>query len=284
MIGMLALSWMLACDGETDLVDPWLVEDIDLGDPLASGTGYVFDTPQSAWFAAEHVVPDLTWVWPASNLPLYLWTEVLMGENVSDQGTCPYVTASGGSQVWKSGCRSQDGYDWDGTFTEDEDYEDGWTTYSYLFALEVASEVDNRAFDRIALSGEVVYTDGDDEALVRASQANLTLEASGYWSRGFEDELEAAWSGLVLTGRWEGTMVDGTEVVLIDARVDLGELGGFHVTGSVSGDGCLVEPAGEIVLAGAQQARLVFEGQERCDGCAEYYLDGERQANVCRVL
>ena len=198
------LALLAACTDGEDTEASWLVEAVDLGAPVATGTGYVFDTPQAAWTAAEHVVPDLRWTWPATNVPLFLWTELLMGDNVSDPGTCPYLTADGSAETWRTDCRSQDGYDWDGTYTLDETEQGSWTVFDYDFALDVASDVENRAFDRVALAGAMSYVDGDGAPLVRSSQSNLVMEVGGYWSRGFEDVLEQAWQHLAITGRWEG--------------------------------------------------------------------------------
>jgi hypothetical protein len=39
-----------------------------------------------------------------------------------------------------------------------------------------------------------------------------------------------------------------------------------------------------LTLVGAQTAVLTFEGPDRCDGCAQLSVDGERQANACRGL
>ncbi len=276
------LPLLLACSGETTDPIAWTVDAVDLGDPVAAGTGYDFDSPQAAWLAAEHVVPGLTWTWPASNVPLFLWDEVLMGENVADEGTCPYLTASGAAETWRSDCRSQDGYDWDGDYTVEEAEEGSWTRFSYDLALQVDSDVEGRAFDHIALTGPMVYVDGDDEPLVRSSQSNLLVEAAGYWSRGFEDTYEAAWSQLAISGRWEGLTAHGAETVTLEATVDLGEWQGFAATGELTLHDCLLEPAGEITLVGAQTAVLAFQGDDGCDGCAELTVDGERQANACR--
>lgn len=282
MLTLWPLSLLVACSGDDAPQVDWVVDAVELGDPVATGTGYTFDSPQTAWLAAEHVVPGLTWTWPASNVPLFLWNDVLMGENVSDEGTCPYVTANGAAETWRSDCRSQDGYDWDGDYTVEESEEGLWTRFAYDLDLEVASEVDGRAFDRVLLDGSMVYVDGDDDPLVRSSQSNLVIETRGYWSRGFEDELEAAWSHLAISGRWEGSTADGTETVNLEATVDLGSWDGFMAHGAITVDSCLLEPKGEVTLVGAQTAVLTFHGADGCDGCAELTIDGERQANTCR--
>ena len=278
------LALWIACSAETEPQENWLVEAAELGAPVANGTGYEFETPQSAWLAAEHVVPGLTWSWPPSNIPLFLWEDVLMGENVSDEGSCPYMTASGGSLTWRTDCRSQDGYDWEGEYTVGETQDEDWLLFDYAFDLSVSSEVDDRVFDHLKLDGSMFYVDGDDSPMVRSSQSNLVIQAAGYWSRGFEDQLEQAWSRLAVSGRWEGQVVEGQQVIQLDASVDLGDLGGFQATGNLSEDDCVLEPAGELTLIGQQEVTLVFHGSNACDGCAELTVDGERQANACRGL
>jgi hypothetical protein len=205
-----------------------------------------------------------------------------MGDNVGDEGTCPYLTSSGTAQTWRSDCRSQDGYDWDGIYTVDEVAQGSWTEFDYTFGLIVASDVEGRAFDFIELNGRMFYVDGDDEPMVRSSQSNVTIEVGGYWSRGFEDELEQAWSKLGINGRWENQIINNVDITTIDATVDLGELGGFTATGTLTDDGCMSEPLGVLTLVGAQTAVLTFHGNDACDGCAELTVNGVDHANACR--
>ena len=43
-----------------------------------------------------------------------LWEDVLLGENIADSGTCPYLVADGPETSWRTNCRSQDGFNWSG--------------------------------------------------------------------------------------------------------------------------------------------------------------------------
>lgn len=279
--------WLLLLGCKPDPVaDLFVVDRPALGAPLAVGSGYALDTPQAAFFAAQHSATNLDgrWSFPASNIPLLLWQDLLQGQNIADDGSCPYTVVEGDALVWKTGCRSQDGYDWSGEVrTQDIPTDLGeWEVWE--FELEVSSEEEGRSFDRVALTGSFWYLDGDDAPLSRFAEANWVAEVEGWWAHNFEDELEQAWHHLALTGAWQITQREGVNTTAAQALVDLGDYGGFGVQIAELSEsaGCPGEPAGEIALSGQQDAVLRFEGASRCDGCAVYLLDGERQGNACR--
>ncbi|MCK6522006.1 hypothetical protein L6R49_11245 [Myxococcota bacterium] len=284
------LALLLACRPDPEPESPFTLPLADLGAPLAAGVGYDFASPQDAFFAARHVAPGVEerWSLPPSNMPLLLWENLLQGENVADPGSCPYVQAEGARRVWVSGCRSEDGYEWEGSVSveETEDADGDWERWR--FDLDVTSEVEGRSFDRVRMQGGFDYMSGDGE-VSRWVQANWAVEAEGYWANNFEEELEAAWSALALTGVYQAQETEsGALQFVLQATVDLGEAGGFNATAdsltSGAATGCPVEPDGGLTLVGAQTAVLTFEGPDRCDGCAQLTIDGERQANACRGL
>ncbi|MCB9758252.1 MAG: hypothetical protein H6739_00290 [Alphaproteobacteria bacterium] len=287
---MYVLLMALACTGEDpDDTTLFLLPERGTGTALATGSGMDLSTPQAAFFAAGHVAQeiDARWGFPATQIPLLLWEDVLLGENIADPGSCPYSVADGPETTWRTGCRSQDGYTWAGEVSKttwEEDETGDWLHYT--FDIDVSSDNEGRAFDRIAMSGEFYYLNGDSEPLARYAEANLRVEAEGYWAHNFEDALEDAWSDLALTGRWQTLDEDGDAVHAFEAAADLGAYGGFAAsTGELVDSGsCVAEPEGSIALEGDQSARLDFEGRDRCDGCAEFYLDGARGPNACRGL
>lgn len=279
------LGWtilLLGCGGN-DSEREWLVEPLDWGS-YAAGSGYAFEDPQTTWLAAEHVLPSLWWSIPASNIPLYLWEDVLSGEDVMDVGSCPYLTLQDDMTTWSANCRSQEGYNWSGSVTVQATDDGTWTTQDWTFDLQVSSDREGRVFDKVTLEGRVRYIDGDDEPLTRHVQVDVHMEAPGYWAGAFKPELDAAWSDMNLTGTWEAQSTEKGESWQMEARADLGELGGFSLAGRDFRveDDCAGEPKGEATLHGANKARLEFEGADACNGCAKLWLDGERAPNACQ--
>lgn len=284
---MLAWTLWLACDREVEQEDPFVVVLRDAGVPMAEGVGYDFSTPQAAYFAAQHVTPDLDgrWPFPVSNIPLLLWEDVLLAENISDPGSCPYLVADGAETTWETGCRSQEGYNWTGEVvltTWEEDGLGDWMHYD--FAIEIRSDEERRTFDRVSLQGQLYFLNGNDDPVARFGQSNLVIESVGYWANGFETELESAWQHLAVTGAWQTLAADDGETHTVSAVVDLGDYGGFSAEASplAEQDSCIAEPRGDVLLTGQQAAELRFEGADRCDGCAEFFLDGVRSTNACR--
>ena len=79
-------------------------------------------------------------------------------------------------------------------------------------------------------------------------------------------------------------MKNDSEYWQIEAAVDLGSMGGFKVfTEQLWVEpGCAGEPRGEATLSGTNEARLLFEGAETCNGCAQLWLENERAPNTCQ--
>ncbi|MCB9743084.1 MAG: hypothetical protein H6740_10825 [Alphaproteobacteria bacterium] len=284
---MLVLLLGMACSGpDGDDAETWLIQPRMDSTPYAGGEGYSFDSPQAAFFAAGHVAPtvDSRWSFPATQIPLLIWEEVLLGENVADSGSCPYLTADGAETTWRTNCRSQDGFNWSGSVVKVEWEEDGNDWLHYQFDLLVETELENQPVNRVSLVGEFYYADGDNAPLVRHAESNLRMEVDGYWARGFEDELEMAWSQVDLSGTWETREDEDGRWTRFETEADLGDYGGFTASSDAlfEPNDCVAEPEGSVFLGGDVEAELRFEGPSRCDGCAELYLDGERSTNACR--
>jgi len=278
-----AAALSLGCKGEPEDKAPaeWLVDEVDLGQPLAQGEGYVFENGADAWFAAAQFTPRLDWDLPASDVPLYLW-DLVQGLNIADEHGCPYTVAEGKSTTWRSDCRSQNGYQWTGEVTRSWG-ETGaglaWTRWD--MDLEVLGDVDDPSFDRVTLQGSVRNLEGQGGELVRAVQVNMRAGIDGYWERrSVGDEREAAWADWVVTGRFEQLQGD---VYRFEGAADLGELGGlgFHANPLTLQEGCVGEPAGTLELNANQAVELYFEGLDDCDRCASYAVDGEFAGQAC---
>ena len=254
----------------------------DAGLPHAGGEGFTFSSSQQTAFGFEHVVPGVVWGnSPPTEMVLVLW-DYVQGENIADPGVCPYKTADGASTTWNTNCRSADGYDWDGSVTSVVWEEGGQEWEHWTFDLVLESDIEGRKFDRIALDGQYYFGGrSDDEGVLSHTQANYTIDAVGYWSGAFKDEVEPAWHGLSTTGTWE-TWDDGTYV--FNGLMDLGEHGGFAFTteGMEEVSNCVREPKGEMTMTTPDStAVLTFEGAGQCDGCAQLDLDGVRQNTAC---
>ncbi len=279
---------LAACGGpapDTGGGDGWIVPEVDLGDPVATGSGYVIANGSDAWFAAEQVVPGMDWSYPGSDLPLFLW-DLVQGENIADSGSCPYVTAdaSTGETTWHSNCRSQEGYVWTGTVTRTrptaDEPEPDWTRWD--FDLEVVNEGDDRpTFDTLVLRGGWRYVDGDDERLRRAVQVNIVAGVDGYWERNHVgDPREEAWHDLALTARYEEA-ADGTH--RFEGAADLGELGGFTFRSDdlVVDESCVGEPDGRVEIDTSSEAIIAFQGEAACDLCAKLVIDDAYAGQAC---
>lgn len=277
---MLLLFAFACTKGEDPEGVDWLLDVRDAGQPLALGQGFDPQDPTETYFAAQHFVPDLYYGnSPASEIPLLLWDH-LLGDNIADTGICPYLSADGPELIYTGNCRSAEGYDWIGEVRQIEWDEEGQSWQHWEFDLIVETELEDKSFERISLVGELFYASmNEDIGLVSHTQTNVQVEAQGYWANKSVngENLELAWSELALTGVWETQDID-TRTYVHAGVVDLGDFGGFTFDseGLVDqGAGCIGEPKGKVTLSGDGDATLRFEGQERCDGCAEHTADGD---------
>jgi len=272
-----------ACkDGAPDpTASEWLVDEVDLGEPLAQGDGFVFDNGNDAWFAAEQFTPQLEWGYPGVDIPLYLW-DLVQGLNIADEHGCPYTTADGQSTTWRSDCRSQNGYEWTGEVTRSWGETGGGLTWTrWDMDLEIIGDNDDPTFDRLTLRGSMRNLQGDGGELVQALQVNMIAGVDGYWERrDVNDGREAAWNDWVLTARYE--LLQGDEH-RFEGTTDLGELGGlsFQTHSLVVESGCAGEPRGILELHASEDVQLSFEGLADCDRCASYAVDGEFAGQAC---
>lgn len=259
----------------------WALPEMDLGTPLAQGTGFAFEHNDDGWFAAQHIVPRLEWEYPVVTIPLYLWNEVAYGENIADPGSCPYLNTHDGTDTWVSNCRSQDGYIWAGEFAKTawDDEFGRWTRYD--MDLEITADVDRPQFEQLKLEGVVYTVVGDGDELQLGAQVNAIAGIDGYWEkRSVVDDKEISWDSWALTGRVE---TDGGGRTTLEGQAELGALGGlsFHSDGLDKVDTCAAEPDGKMVLSGATEITLAFDAKDTCNFCADLQIDGEFKGQSC---
>jgi len=270
---------LLGCTPD-DTISPWRIDAQDLGEPLASGSGYDTETPAAAWFAAEQVLPDLAREAPASTLPLQLWEEIYDDESIADSGSCPYLVAEGATLSWVSNCRSQEGYEWSGSVSLTEWEEDGREWDLWELDIEVLGREESSAFERVFAHGSVLQVTGGGDDLLQATQVNYRAGAEGFSRLGVtDDQQELAWEDLHHSGRVEEHR-DGLTVV--EGSVSLGTLGGFSYEslGGMSWTaGCGSEPIGTLSLG--PSTILDFDGKGSCDHCAEMSVGGDEVEAAC---
>lgn len=280
------LSTLAACaggEGADTGGTSWVVSDQGLGAALATGASPMdLSAPNTAYLAAEQLIPGLDWDQPGIMIPKELWAAV-MRPTVSDDGSCPVAEIAGSAKVYRSyGCRSSQGYEFSGDVTEDRWEASGWSWERYDFDLDVVGDAEDVAFDRISLRGSVVFVDGrSDSTLDEAVHVNVAAAAEGWLSRAdLDDPREPLWRDWRVTARYERSQ-DGLQ--RIDGDAVLGSLGGLGFEADGLTPGCAVVPDGDLRLSGEQRAVLGFAGESDCRRCAGYLLDGEDAGQACSV-
>lgn len=257
----------------------WRMADQGLGLPLASGTDADIGDGPTAWAAAAQAVPGIDWRQPLVEAPVAIWDE-LQTPRLSDAGSCPYATADGGGQLYRSDCRTSGGYEWRGTVREEawEDEQGRWRRWD--FDLEVVADTDDPAFTRVALEGAVVYVDVDgDEAFATGAQANWRIEADGFWARRApQDSREALWQTFALNGRDEADAERGHRIELASTVAGIGSytLASDEVVVDL---GCSAAPTGTVALAGRAASTLRFG--DTCAQCAAWEGSGAASDEAC---
>ena len=278
---------LLACSGDKDSAEPWLVSAQDLGADVASGTGLAL-SPDDAWMLTEQVTPGLAWDAPALDIVDVVFSTMLEDQGISDDGSCPYTVAEGPTLSWISNCRSADGYDWDGTVrrTTGTSSDDGtdWTLWD--LDLEVTSDDSFADLARVTLRGQIYDATGDGStALLRALQTNVEVGVVEYREalNGTEDEL-AVWADWKLTLRAEQQQASGGTRTLIAGKTDLGARGGASFSGLdlLLSTGCPNEVDGDIQLdSGSARGTLAFAGSDGCDRCGRLTIEGQDAQDAC---
>lgn len=260
------LLLLLACK-TTETVPPpdFLIAPLDLGTPLASGTGLdpaaTAELGVALWAALPIFGEN-----PAFEMPAdveALWHP----EVVQDEGICPYSEVLEDGTLHRSDCRSTDGYEFNGTL-ERRAWSASDGDYLRLDAdFEVVADVEGADFGRILLRGSWAQVQPDQGSVVQHLDINLHMEVEGYWElhKPTDPRLEA-WKNWTVSGSLEQHKEGGW---LVDMSVDVGGAGGFLARSSElkEAEGCPVEMMGELLLS--PELKLIPGGLSSCDRCVD---------------
>lgn len=281
---------LAACGGApaAEKAGDWLTPAEDLGAPLLEG-GPTAALPgdDRLWFVVAQHLPGLHFDDPAVDLPLSLW-EVALQDQVADEGSCPYRDLTDRGERWSSGCRSQDGYQWEGGL-ESATWSAGGLRWSRTdFDLEITADVDDPTFDHLRIVGAVVFTspdsadpEGAPQGYGHGTQANVRVELSGFWGQlDPADPREPAWDGWAVVGRTEE--VDG--ISRVEADTALGGEGQLRLRADAlhAETACGAVPGGAATLEAADgTAGLAFDPDGACAPCAAVTVDGAERGRSC---
>jgi hypothetical protein len=233
----------------------------DVGEALAPGTGLDPADGEAFGLALDESAGFFTDGDPAWDAIDALW-ELIGSELVMDVGTCPWTEISGDATLFHAGCRSSQGYEWDGEATTRR-WEDGDGDHErYELDLEVVGDVEDPRFERVKLLGQAERVRAEDVTHV---DVNVSLEVSGYWERvAPTDPRLRGWAAWAVSGSFERA----GDALRVEEQADIGGSGGFRLIGPElwAESACPIERAGPATLGDGTD--VVFEGAAGCDACA----------------
>jgi hypothetical protein len=257
------------------------VDPVDLGAPLASGTGFDPTDGDGVGLAMANVLPVFGTLDDTDNPALATFTDVwaiLQGETVRDEGQCPFDRVENdGTSIHEGDCRSSDGYEFTGSLSERSWEDDGAARYRVESDLEVVGDTESAAFDRIRIAGKLEVAEPDSGDVELHLDVNLHIEVEGYWEQRGPDPRADAWRSWTATGAIE-ERADGWRA---DVAAEVGDLDGLTLASSslVETTTCPVEFVGTLDLGDASTAEL--EGVDSCDGCARVVTDDGTETLAC---
>jgi hypothetical protein len=268
----------VACGGGDgkDGLKPW-IELADLGEPVVTGTSLDLADTEATWLAAESTIPGISSGLPSVNATDWLW-DLVTGPAVADQGSCPYEVIEDGANVFRSNCRSQDGYEWTGSVSLDSYQDDAGREWVHgVYDIEVVADIDDRLFDRVSMKGELIDVRGKGGVhdVSQHVQANLSVAIEGWFSTRNDPRREAVWSGLRWSG-WTDVFEEDEETLRwrVDVASKVGSYNDISVRGSQLLQGACAEPDGSVDIEASTTTSFTLAGSTTCDSCVEYELDG----------
>jgi hypothetical protein len=281
------LPFLAACTG-APAPDPladlsFALASADLGAPVTDSVGFDPTAGDALGLVLDAVLPVFradAGADPAWDTPMDVWA-LLRDDRVQDPGVCPFERIDDGTSVFEGGCRSSNGYTFEGDVAERQWDEDGVSRYRLDADVEVLGDADSVLFDRVSLHGAIARAVPDDGAVDAHLDVNLVLAVEGYWERrGADPEAPEvrAWRAWTVSGTLEN--VDDTWIAGLAADID--GSGGVPLAAAslVRASTCPIEAEGEASLG--EGVAAVFEGAggaTPCDACARVTSDaGETSA------
>jgi len=282
------LPFLAACagapapDASADL--PFALASADLGPPVTEGGDFDPTAGDALGLMLDAVLPVFradSAADPAWDTPMAVWA-LLQDDRVQDAGVCPFERIEDGTSIFEGGCRSSDGYVFEGDVSERAWEEDGASRYRLDADVEVLGDTEGALFDRVTLRGAIERAVPENGAVDKHLDVNLALTVEGYWERrgAAEDAPEVrAWRAWSVAGTLEN--LDGAWVVGLAADIDGN--GGVPLTSTSlrRAGSCPIEAEGEAALGVGVTA--IFEGaagDSPCDACARVTSESG-EANAC---
>ena len=277
---VLTLALLVACSGE-DIGPTGLQPVLPLEDPSGPGVegapSLDLADQQAVWLATEHLVPGFEWGSPSIQIPDEIWT-LVTGPAIADEGSCPYRILEGFTTTWRSECRSNEGYEWRGSLSEeDAPADDGSDVVRRTYDIEVWATTDDRDFDRAEIRGTVIDIQPDGGDLLQHLEVDIRVSLEGWWSLRNDPDHEEVWADLRWKG-WAEAFAHGEDIRwAIDMDVQVGPHGvmRFGSESLVRGSRCDDEPDGTAEVLASASTEFGFEGSRTCDRCVEYTAGGE---------
>lgn len=256
---------LLACT-ETKNTNPdtlFEIAPVDLGERFADGSGLDLGDSDAVGMVLGAALP-IFHEDPAWDTPWDVW-KLTESNLVRDDGQCPTTEVLEQGSLWRGGCRSTDGYEFDGTLSE-ETWEEGGIKWHKLVAdVEVEGDIDDPLFERLSIEGTSLQGERDDGLL--HLDINLRIQVEGYWeSRSPNDPRLTQWQDWRVSGTFETT----EEMAIFSTAVALGSSGvATESTDLVIDAGCPIELKGTVALASDTSATATLGGVQSCDACAD---------------
>ena len=248
----------------------------DLGASVIQGDPDLdLNDTEAVWLGAEHVAPGITWGLAAVQIPEFIW-EQLDQVAVADMGYCPYETVEDGVQVLRSDCRSSGGYDWSGKVDIETWSDAGLSFEGRTYDLEVLGNNDDPLFDRATLTGRIINVHGDGDPVLQHVEVNIQLGFEGWWSQRNDPTHETVWTDLRASGWAEATSSGDDIAWAMDMTSQVGSYGVIQLKSAqlLATQAC-DEPVGDATVFASSETTFAFRGNQGCDRCVDYLLDGE---------
>lgn len=279
LIAFTSACLTFGCRAGSETVKP-VIELSDLGAPRATLNAPLDSGDRVAiWQAAHHILPGFGYSLPQTQIPETQW-EFVLGPAISDLGSCPYEVIDNGANEFRSNCRSQEGYEWEGTARFDAfDGELGATEWS-TWDLSVTGDTEDAQLGTLLIKGQTLDIRPTENEVVLHLEANMQIQLTQWWADRNKDDLERTYADLRYSGWMEKHAPEDSAAYWTGQwTIQAGEWGAVHGTFErLSLGPCESEPDGVFQLDDG--SKWLFNGSTACDRCVEV-SDGETLETAC---